>query len=112
MHDEIREAMWPSTRSLPSAALGPWITATATDSAGNTSEFSACLAVPGPSVASIEPTSGPANVGSPVSITGLNFQNGATVRIGGVAATGVGGDERRRDRRDYAGSSARERSST
>jgi CSLREA domain-containing protein len=74
---------------LPSAALGPWITATATDPAGNTSEFSACLAVPGPSVASIEPTSGPANVGNPVSISGLNFQNGATVRIGGVAATGV-----------------------
>jgi CSLREA domain-containing protein len=74
---------------VPSAALGPWITATATDPAGNTSEFSACLAVPGPSVASIDGTSGPANVPTPVSIAGLNFQNGATVRIGGVAATGV-----------------------
>ncbi len=75
--------------NLPSAALGAWITATATDPVGNTSEFSACLAVPGPSVTSIEPTSGPANVASPVSIAGLNFENGATVTIGAAAAGGV-----------------------
>ena len=74
---------------LTSAALGPWITATATDPAGNTSEFSACLAVPGPSVSSIAASSGPADVPTAVSIEGLNFQNGATVKIGGVAATGV-----------------------
>ena len=74
---------------LTSAALGPWITATATDPAGNTSEFSACLAVPGPSVSSIAASSGPADVPTAVTIEGLNFQNGATVKIGGVAATGV-----------------------
>ncbi len=75
--------------SLPSAALGPWITATATDSAGNTSEFSACLAIPGPTVASIDPTSGLAGAATPVTIAGTNFQNGATVTIGGAAAGGV-----------------------
>ena len=75
--------------TLPSAVLGPWLTATATDAGGNTSEFSACLAVPGPSVTSIDPTSGPAGSPTPVTIAGLNFQNGATVKIGGVAATGV-----------------------
>jgi CSLREA domain-containing protein len=75
--------------TLPSAALGPFITATATDLAGNTSEFSACLAVPGPTASTIDPTSGPAAGATPVSITGLNFQNGAAVKFGGVAATGV-----------------------
>ncbi len=72
--------------ALPVAATGPWITASATDAAGNTSEFSACIPVPGPSVASITPTSGPAAGGTPVSISGSNFQTGATVKIGGVAA--------------------------
>ena len=91
---------------LTSAALGPWITATATDAAGNTSEFSACLAVPGPSVSSIAPTSGPAGVATAISIEGLNFQNGATVKIGGVAATGVSVAERNGDRRLDAGSLA------
>ncbi len=75
--------------TLSSAALGPWLTATATDSAGNTSEFSACLAIPGPTVASIAPTSGPAGPATPVAIAGTNFQNGATVKIGGAAAGGV-----------------------
>jgi hypothetical protein len=75
--------------TLPSSALGAFITATATDPVGNTSEFSACFAVPGPSVTSIEPTSGPANVPDPVSIAGANFQSGATVKIGGAAAGGV-----------------------
>ncbi len=72
--------------ALPVAATGAWITATATDSAGNTSEFSACTPVPGPSVASITPTSGPAAGGTPVAIAGNNFQTGATAQIGGVAA--------------------------
>ncbi len=74
---------------LPTAALGPWITATATDSAGNTSEFAACLAIPPPDVTSILPASGPAGAATAVAIAGTNFQNGATVRIGGAAAGGV-----------------------
>ncbi len=75
--------------TLPTAALGPWITATATDSAGNTSELAACLAIPGPTVTSILPTSGPAGAATAVVIAGTNFQNGATVKIGGAAAGGV-----------------------
>ncbi|MFY9551612.1 MAG: IPT/TIG domain-containing protein [Thermoanaerobaculia bacterium] len=72
---------------LGSAALGPWVTATATDAASNTSEFSACVPVPGPTVTAITPTSGPSSGGTPVAIAGSNFQSGATVKIGGAAAT-------------------------
>jgi CSLREA domain-containing protein len=79
----------PFDVALPVAVPGAWITATSTDPAGNTSEFSACLAVPGPSVSSIAPTSGPAGAGTTITILGSNFQSGATVTVGGVAATGV-----------------------
>src|SRR6185312_10449059 len=44
---------------------------------------------PAPSVASISPTSGTANGGTPVTITGANFLAGATVNLGGAAATNV-----------------------
>src|SRR5262249_22552142 len=67
--------------------LGPWVTATATDPSGNTSEFSACVPVPGPTVASMTPTSGPASGGTPIVITGTNFQTGAAVKVGGSAAS-------------------------
>ena len=42
-----------------------------------------------PSVTSISPTSGPTAGGTPVTITGDDFQSGATVTLGGTAATGV-----------------------
>ena len=44
---------------------------------------------PAPSVSAVNPTSGPASGGTGITITGLNFQAGATVSIGGTAATGV-----------------------
>jgi hypothetical protein len=44
---------------------------------------------PAPSLTSIAPTSGPASGGTTVTLTGTNFLSGATVRFGGVAATGV-----------------------
>ncbi len=44
---------------------------------------------PAPTVASINPTSGSANGGTPVTITGTGFVAGATVKLGGTAATGV-----------------------
>ncbi len=69
------------------AALGPWITATATDPSGNTSEFSACFPTPPPAAIGMTPTSGPAAGGTPVVILGSNFQAPATVRFGGVAAS-------------------------
>jgi hypothetical protein len=40
-------------------------------------------------VTGINPNTGPPSGGTPVTITGTNFQSGATVTIGGVPATGV-----------------------
>jgi glucose/arabinose dehydrogenase len=45
---------------------------------------------PTPSVSGIEPTSGPPAGGTASTLTGANFVSGATVKIGGIAATGVG----------------------
>jgi hypothetical protein len=44
---------------------------------------------PAPAVTSISPNHGPVAGGTPVVISGSNFQNGDTVAIGGVAATSV-----------------------
>ncbi len=44
---------------------------------------------PAPTVASITPNSGTANGGTPVTITGTGFLSGATVSLGGTAATGI-----------------------
>ncbi|HEY7113692.1 MAG TPA: IPT/TIG domain-containing protein [Thermoanaerobaculia bacterium] len=44
---------------------------------------------PSPTVTSITPTSGPAAGGTAITITGTNFVSGATVKIGGAAATNV-----------------------
>jgi len=43
----------------------------------------------GPSVTSITPNNGPTNGGTPITITGIGFVNGATVTIGGIAARNV-----------------------
>ncbi len=45
--------------------------------------------VTGPAVAAIRPNHGSIAGGTPVTISGSNFQSGATVTLGGVAATGV-----------------------
>jgi hypothetical protein len=45
--------------------------------------------VAGPSVTGISPTSGPAAGGTAVTITGTGFVSGATITIGGSAATGL-----------------------
>ncbi len=44
---------------------------------------------PAPTVSAINPTSGTTNGGTPVTITGTGFLAGATVKLGGTAATGV-----------------------
>jgi hypothetical protein len=44
---------------------------------------------PPPSVTGISPNNGPAAGGTPVVLSGANFQSGDTVTIGGVPATGV-----------------------
>ena len=47
------------------------------------------VSAPAPTVTSINPTSGTATGGAPVTIAGTNFLAGATVSLGGSAATGV-----------------------
>lgn len=76
---------------LNSAAQGAFITATATDPSGNTSEFSPCVVLPGPVLSSIAPTSGPASGGTTITLTGMQFQSSVTVTVGAVAATSPAG---------------------
>ena len=59
---------------------GLGVTATATDPAGNTSEFAQRI------ITSISPTSGPPAGATPVTIAGTNFEPGATVTFGGIPA--------------------------
>jgi hypothetical protein len=70
--------------TLPATENGARISATATDPAGNTSEFSQRLPF------SINIGSGSPSGGTSITINGTNFLSGATVTIGGVSATGVG----------------------
>jgi hypothetical protein len=44
---------------------------------------------PAPIIEAVDPNSGPAGGATPITITGTDFVAGATVTIGGVAATGV-----------------------
>ena len=69
--------------TLPAVAAGSRISITATDPAGNTSEFSQRLPF------SVNVKSGPAAGGTSLTISGTNFLTGAAVTIGGAAATGV-----------------------
>jgi len=64
-------------------AAGERVSATATDPAGNTSEFSQRLPF------SMSPTSGPPGAGSAITISGTDFAAGAAVFIGGQPATDV-----------------------
>ena len=69
--------------TLAATENGARISATATDPAGNTSEFSQRLPF------AIDIRSGSPSGGVVVKITGTNFLAGATVTVGGVPATGV-----------------------
>ena len=74
----------PIDTTLPvSIAPGERISMTATDPAGNTSEFSQRLPF------SITPASGPAAGGTGVAIAGTDFEGPATVTIGGQPATNI-----------------------
>ncbi len=68
----------------PTVEPGARISATATDPDGNTSEFSQRI------VFSLNvPTSGPPEGGTAITVKGMLFENGATLAIGGAAATNV-----------------------
>jgi hypothetical protein len=68
----------------PPIAAGSRISATATDPEGSTSEISQRI------VFSLNnPTSGPAEGGTAITIKGMLFEDNATVSIGGAAATNV-----------------------
>ena len=74
----------PIDTTLPtSIAPGERISMTATDPAGNTSEFSQRLPF------SITPASGPPAGGTAVSIPGTDFEGPATVTVGGQPATNI-----------------------
>jgi hypothetical protein len=62
---------------------GARISATATDPAGNTSEFAQRILV------SISPAAGPAAGGTPFTASGMEFADPSTITVGGVPATGV-----------------------
>jgi hypothetical protein len=64
------------------------VTTPSGQSAGLTSAFT-YVAPATPTITSISPTSGPTAGGTQITLTGTNFVSGATVRVGGVAATGV-----------------------
>ncbi len=69
--------------TLPAVEAGAHISVTATDPAGNTSEFSQRLPF------SVNISSGPPAGGTALTVSGTNFLDGAAVTIGGVPATGV-----------------------
>jgi hypothetical protein len=74
----------PFDVTLPvSTEFGARISATATDPAGNTSEFSQRLPF------SVTPKAGPPAGGTGITIKGTDFAAGATVLVAGQAATGV-----------------------
>ena len=75
------------TATLPSVAPGTLITATATDAAGNTSEFAQDIVLAStaaPVVTSFSPTHG--TTGTSVTITGSSFAGATAVAFGGIDA--------------------------
>ena len=78
------------TATLPSFAPGALISATATDSAGNTSEFAQDIWLTSPAppvVSSFSPTHG--TVGTSVTIAGSGFAGATAIAFGGIEATDV-----------------------
>ena len=68
---------------------GVYSGAVVASSNGVTGTASVTVNASAPTVTAIAPTSGPAAGGTNVTVTGTNFTTGATVTIGGVAATNV-----------------------
>jgi acid phosphatase len=58
-------------------------------SATSANGYTYTSSTPAPTVSTVSPTSGPTAGGTQITITGTNFAAGATVSVGGTAATGV-----------------------
>ena len=76
-----------TTPAHAGGAVGVTVTNPDTQSATLASSFT--FVVPPPTVTGVSPASGSTNGGTAVTITGTGFAAGATVTIGGTAATGV-----------------------
>ena len=60
-----------------------------TTAGGTVTKSAAFTFVEAPTIVSVSPASGPLTPGTPITIAGTNFIAGATVKVGGVAATSV-----------------------
>jgi hypothetical protein len=77
------------TATTPAHAAGTVDVAVTTPAGTATSTGGFAYDAPTPAITLVSPTSGPTAGGTPVTITGSGFVSGATVLIGGVAATPV-----------------------
>ncbi|MBV9070741.1 MAG: IPT/TIG domain-containing protein [Acidobacteria bacterium] len=78
------------TATAPAHAAGKVdVVVTNSDGQSATLPQSFTYVLPAPTVASVSPNTGPTSGGTPVTITGTNFQSGATVTFGALPATDV-----------------------
>lgn len=77
------------TATTPAHAAGAVDVAVTTPAGTATSTGGFTYVVPTPAVTAVSPSSGPTDGGTPVTVTGSGFIAGATVSIGGIAATSV-----------------------
>ncbi len=78
-----------TTAAHTSGAVSVVVTNTDAKSGTLSNGYTYTASNPAPTVTSISPNSGSASGGTPVTITGTGFLAGATVKLGGTAATGV-----------------------
>ena len=78
-----------TTGAHGAGAVNVVVTNTDAQSGTKTNGYTYTTSNPAPTVSSISPTSGTTAGGTPVTITGTGFLSGATVSLGGTAATGV-----------------------
>ncbi|HEY6329495.1 MAG TPA: IPT/TIG domain-containing protein, partial [Blastocatellia bacterium] len=77
------------TPANSAGAVNVTVTNPGGQSATSTSAFTYVQAAPAPSISSVSPNTGSTAGGTSVTISGANFQSGASVTFGSAAATGV-----------------------
>jgi len=78
------------TATTPAHAAGAVdVVVTNSDSQSATLTNGFTYSPPNPTIANVSPNTGPTSGGTPVTITGTNFQSGATVKFGALSATDV-----------------------